>query len=127
MMGAIYLAAEIPTQRAADDHVRGKMLLGGDAGDGHRGCQPIRRHLTEPPWIFVGPHTGNGPGNRRVLRGKRCSPLKKISMSVAVKGTLSLGNPLEQVCDCCAVDGSFATEQTGFLQVIVMGDMAKEK
>src|SRR5271170_3093178 len=126
-MGAVNLATEIPSQRAAHDHIRGKVLLGSNTSDGHRGRQPVRCHLTEPSRIFMGPYAGQRPCNRRVFRRKGCSAVEEIPVFISLKRALPLRDSLEQISHSRTVDGSLAAEQSGFLQMIVMVQIAKRE
>lgn len=64
---AIYLASEVPTQCAADEDVRSKVLLAGHASHRHCRCKTVCRQLREWPRIFMSHYTGHGPRNGRVF------------------------------------------------------------
>ena len=104
-----------------------KCCLAGDPGHRHRRSQTIGQNLAERAGVFVRPDTGHRPGDGRVFGGKRIAALEKRSMLIALIGAWPLRNLLEKVSHRSAVDGSFAAEKSGFLQVVVMGQVAEEK
>ena len=96
-MTAIHLLRHKPSERASNEHVRRKMLLGVDA----RRAYSCRHSVAQKPHVrarvFVRDHTRNRPCHRRVLRGERIVAFPEVSLVVVLQRTFPPKGILERV------------------------------
>src|SRR5207253_1430960 len=92
MVCPINLASEVPAQRTSHHSVGCEVLFAGDTGQRHCRSQPIGSQLAQWSGVFMGDHTGDGPGERRVLGREGVSTLEGSPVKAA-KGTKVLAPP----------------------------------
>ena len=83
VMGAIHALAYEPADRAAHQHVGGKMVLARDAGRAHRRRQSIDQQFRQRARVFVSDHAGHGPCGGGMVGGKRRSAIPESSRAIA--------------------------------------------
>src|SRR5258705_8501271 len=103
------------------------MLLACKPRSAYPSSQAIGEQLCNRSRILVSNHTGNRPADRRMLRRKRGSALKKTSPAVADKGAVPSGRVFEDFGLQECTDSGFSCEQSGFALTFVLGEVSPKK
>ena len=127
MVCPINLASEVPAQRTSHHSVGCEVLFAGDTGQRHCRSQPVGSQLAQWSWVFMGDHTGDGPGERRVLGREGVSTLEESPVSVSHQRPRPLRNTLEKVIDSRAVYGCFPGKKAGLPHVVVVREVTPQE
>ena len=103
-MSAVDFSAQIPTQAASNEHIRGEVFTARNSRQANSRGDAIGQYSGERSGIFMGDDTGHGPCGCGMIGWKRTSSLPKLPFTIAVCRSIS---------SCCHLDYGTIEETVG--------------